>query len=121
MGFPASEVTKPVVVTNKRVSEKAIGSRIWLLTGQGQPQRFFLRGVFTICRVESGEDAGFRSRVWGTGERFFAPMIELTHEEWFADFKRSQGNFAFGFQVISEDRFIRGLESVVLAERSLAG
>lgn len=121
MGYPASEVTAPVIVTNKRVSEGAIGSRIWLLTGKGRPRRFFLRGLFTITRVESGEDEGFRTRVWGTGERFFDHMIELTHEDWFEDFKRSQGNFAFGFQPITDDRFIRGLESVASVPRLAAG
>lgn len=111
MGYPATEVREPVIVTNKRVTPDSLGDRVWLLTGAGQPRRFFLRGVFTVSRIESAEDEGYRTRVWGSDARFFSPMIELTGRAWFRDLQRSQGNFAFGYQVISDSRLIRGLEA----------
>lgn len=117
MGYPASEVTGPEVLTDKRLSDDAVGDRIWLLTGEGQPRRFFLRGVFKADCVESGEDEGFRTRVRGSNAKFFDPMIELTNREWFRDLKRSQGNFAFGYQTVSDPRFVRGLESAILDAR----
>ena len=39
-------------------------------------------------------------------------MIELNDQDWFEEFKKSQGNFAFGLQRISDERFIRGLEEL---------
>ena len=110
MGYPASDVKEPVIVTNKRVGRETIGDRIWLITGEGQPRRYFLRGVFTVNKIESGEDEGFRTRVWGNEARFFRPMVELSDTKWFPDLRRSQGNFAFGFQVMNVPRFVRGLE-----------
>lgn len=112
MGFPATDVSEPDIVTNKPVSSASAGSRIWLLTGEGRPRRYFLRGVFVLSEIGAGDERGFRTRIRGTDAQFFTPMVELTHEEWFPDFKRSQGNFAFGFQRISDDRFIRALESL---------
>jgi hypothetical protein len=117
MGYPASKVTKPVIVTNKTVSPDTVGSRVWLLTGEGQPRRFYVRGTFLVNRIESGEDEGFRTRVWGTGPRFAKPLVEITDEPWFDDFKRSQGNFAFGFQSIRDTRFVRGLEAAFAKSR----
>jgi hypothetical protein len=110
MGYEASEVTEPVVVTNKRVSAGAIGSRLWLLVGLGRPRRFYLRGTFVVAEIESGADEGYRTRIWGRDARFFEPMIALNDEPWFEDFKRSQGSFAFGYQTIRDERFVRGLE-----------
>jgi hypothetical protein len=89
MRFPATDVEEPEIVTNKPVSGTAIGGRIWLLTGEGEPRHFFLRGVFTITEIGAGDERGFRRRVSGTDARFFTPMIELTNEEWLPDFKRS--------------------------------
>ena len=109
MGYPASQVVEPVILTNKRVSKDAVGDRIWLITGDGKPRKFFLRGFFIATNVESGEEEGFRTRVMGVNEHFFSPMIELKGA-WFEDLKRSQGNFAFGYQVVTEGRFVQGLE-----------
>jgi hypothetical protein len=110
MGYDASVVREPVVVTNKRVSARAIGDRVWLIVGLGRPRRFWLRGTFVVSEIESGADEGFRTRVWGRDERFFEPMIELTDAPWFGAFKRSQGSFAFGWQTIRDARFVRALE-----------
>ncbi|MEO7733556.1 MAG: hypothetical protein ABIY55_21515 [Kofleriaceae bacterium] len=110
MGYPASEVKEPVIVTNKRVGEDAKGDRIWLITGEGRPRRYFLRGWFTVSEVVSGEDDGFRTQVSGSKAHFFRPMREISDEVWLPDFRRSQGNFAFGYQVIGQPRFVRGLE-----------
>jgi hypothetical protein len=109
MGYSASEVVEPVILTNKRVSKDAAGDQIWLITGEGKPRKFFLRGVFTARTVEPGDEEGFRTRVMGVNERFFSPMIELKGA-WFEDLKRSQGNFAFGYQVVTDGHFIQGLE-----------
>lgn len=120
MGLPASDVDEPDIFTNKRVSHAAVGNRIWLLTGEGRPRRFFLRGVFTISGIGAGDERGFRTRIRGAHARFFSPMIDLTNEEWFSDFKRSQGNFASGSQAIGDERVVRGLEAAVASELTRA-
>ena len=112
MDNPASEIVGFSVVTDKPAPLDLQGSTIWLLTGEGTPRRYYLVQRFTADRIEPGEDQGFRTRVAAdTGDRF-RPMIRIDEEEWFRDFLRSQGNFAFGLQRISDDRFIRGLEEV---------
>jgi hypothetical protein len=110
MGFSVAASREPYFLTNKRVSREAIGTRVWLLTGEGRPRRYYLRGTFTVHRLESGADEGFRTRVWGAGARFLSPMVEVTDAEWFDAFRRSQGSFAFGFQAIADPRFVRALE-----------
>ena len=112
MGYPASEITGFSVVTDKPAPPDLEGSTIWLLTGQGTPRRYYLVQRFTADRIESGEDQGFRTRVAAETGDHFHPMIRIDEEEWFRDFLRSQGNFSFGLQRISDDRFITGLEEV---------
>lgn len=62
--------------------------------------------------IEFQRDERFHTRVLGSAGRLFSPMPVLDDEEWFPEFKRSQGNFAFGFQSITDARFVRGLETV---------
>lgn len=109
MGYPATEVVTPVVLTNKRISRRVVGSRLWLLTGEGQPRRYFLRATFLVTEVEASDAERFRTRISGQQAQFFAPMIDLTDEDWFAAFRRGQGNFAFGCQVIRDPRACEGL------------
>jgi len=112
MDYPASEIVGFSVVTDKAVPPDLEGSTIWLLTGEGSPRRYYLVQRFTADRIESGEDQGFRTRVAaGTGDHF-RPMIRIDEEQWFRDFLRSQGNFAFGLQRITDEQFIGGLEEV---------
>lgn len=110
MGYPASDVMEPVIVTNKRVGEEAIGDRIWLITGEGRPRRYYLRGYITASGIQSGDDDGFRTRVSGDKGHFSNGLIDISDEEWLPELKRSQGNFAFGYQIIKDPRFVRGLE-----------
>ncbi len=110
MGYSVAGSREPYFLTNKRVSRDAVGTRVWLITGEGRPRRYWLRGTFVIDRLESGADEDFRLRVRGRDARWLAPMVELTDAEWFDAFRRSQGSFAFGFQAIADARFVRALE-----------
>lgn len=111
MGSSAGELTELSVVTNKPVSNIK-GDRIWLLTGEGHPRRFYLCAWFIADHVDRGDDSEFGTLIRGSEGKLFRPMRELTSEEWFPDLKRSQGNFAFGLQTISDSRFVRALEQV---------
>jgi hypothetical protein len=115
MGCSAAANREPYFLTNKRVSPDAIGTRVWLLTGEGRPRRYYLRGTFTIARLESGADEDFRTRVWGTDARYLSPMVDVTDADWFDAFRRSQGSFAFGYQAIADPRFVRALERTLQA------
>jgi hypothetical protein len=118
MGYSVAGSREPYFLTNKRVSRGALGTRVWLITGEGRPRRYWLRGTFTVASLESGDDEGFRLRVRGRGARWLSPMVDLTDAEWFDAFRRSQGSFAFGFQGIADARFVRALERAL--ERALA-
>jgi hypothetical protein len=110
MGYSVAGYRRACFLTNKRVTAGAVGTRVWLLTGEGRPRRYYLRGTFTVARFESAADEGFRWRVWGEGARYFVPLIDVTDAGWFDPFRRSQGSFAFGWQTIAEARFVRALE-----------
>ena len=112
MGYPASEVRKYEIVTDKPV-KNAMGSRVWLLTGEGHPRSFKLRGYFYVTDIEDAKEDGFETRLKGAEGRLFDPMLSLNDEEWFPALKKSQGNFAFGLQPLGEARFVRGLEELV--------
>ena len=98
------------VVTDKKVGDVR-GNRVWLITAEGHPRTFFLHSHFIVDEIEPGSDAGYTTRLSGNAGSAFDPMIELNREDWFSDFKRSQGHFGFGFQAIKNSRFIKGLEA----------
>jgi hypothetical protein len=106
----ATDDDRHSIVTDKKVSDVR-GSRVWLLTGKGSPRTFSLHSYFVVDDIQPGTEDGFQTRLAGAGEGF-DPMPTLNDEEWFDDFKRTLGNFAFGFQHITEPRFIEGLEAV---------
>lgn len=111
MGYPASDVTELSIVTNRSASG-AKGARVWLVTGEGQPRVFKLRGYFIVDQVGRSDHPDFKIEVSGSAGRLFKRMPDLNDLDWFADFKRSQGNFAFGFQPIKDPRFVKGLLAV---------
>jgi hypothetical protein len=115
MGSSVLEVATPSIVTNKPAPADLIGSRVWLLTGEGRPRQFFIRAHFVAARIGSAHGAGYQTRVTGTNARFFAPMVELPRNADVHDFRRRQGNFAFGLQKISDPRHVRLLEEAVAA------
>jgi hypothetical protein len=114
MGFPAEEVQTLAIVTDKSATE-AVGSRIWLITGEGTPRTFFLCGWFTATSVSPNPAGDFKTLVEGTAGKILRkkrwPI--LNHLPWFPNFKENQGNFAFGFQPINQMDVVRGLEALV--------
>jgi hypothetical protein len=109
MGYLADEFNEPCVLTNKPV-EGLGGARMWLIQGKGKPRQYFLRGTFTVVSIDRDTDEGFRYRVRGRNGDFFRPAIDITDLPWFKRFKRSQGNFAFGLQRISDQAVIDQLK-----------
>lgn len=115
MGYPAEEVDTLSVVTDKAATA-ALGSRIWLLTGEGTPRTFYLCGWFTATAVTPEPSGAFNTLVKGTAGVMLRKKRwpVLNHLAWFAAFKENQGNFAFGFQPINQPEVVKGLEALVL-------
>jgi hypothetical protein len=97
--------------TNNPVPD--VGSRVWVLAGEGKPRTYFLRSYFFVDEIGSGSQFGFKTKVSGSSGEAFDPMIELPSDEWFVDFKLKLGNFGFGLRLVTDPRFIKGLENSV--------
>ena len=112
MGYPALDIHNLAIYTKKSASS-AIGSRVWLIAGEGKPRQYYLRAMFRIGKIESSDKPNFPYRVTGTDGQLFDPMPFLNKEIWFSDFLKEQGNFAFGFNPIRNSDAESGLRSIV--------
>jgi len=108
MGYEALDVDRLAVYTDK-ARQNAMGGRVWLLTGEDTPRKYLLRAAFVIDEVSRSDKADFRTRLSGKSGHFFHPMPVLNAQPWFARFRRSQGNFAFGFQRICDAKAVDAL------------
>jgi hypothetical protein len=111
MGYSAEDVHELCFLTNKSV-ENLIGNRVWLITGEGKPRKYFLRGTFIVGSVAANRDEGFRHIVRGTEGKLFRRRVPVGALPWFDRFKRSQGHFAFGLQRISDEAVIAELKAI---------
>src|SRR5687768_1309927 len=111
MGELDSSRSELRIVTNKRVRD-VIGDRVWLITAKDRPRKFYLCSWFIVGAVEDAQDEGFTTRLRGSHGQNFHPTIPIPNEEWFQEFKKNQGNFAFGFQKISNSETIERLEEL---------
>jgi hypothetical protein len=100
MGYGALDVDLLSILTNKPTAAP-VGSRVWLIAGQGRPRTYQLRGTFLIRDIRPSPNPEFHSSISGKDGRLLDPMPVLDKEPWFENFRKSQGNFAFGFQPIS--------------------
>lgn len=98
------------IVTNKPVS-KLRGSKVWLISGEGSPRKYFLCYWFIVDEVGQSEDPDFKFYATGHIGVFLRPPILLNQLPWFKDFLKSQRNFWWGLRKI-EDRYIVELEEL---------
>ena len=111
MGYSAEDVTELCIVTNKAVGN-LMGDRIWLIQGEGKPRKYFLRGTFVVASIGTDADDGFRYIVRGREGELFRRHIPIGTLPWFDRFKKSQGNFAFGLQRISDEAVVKELKRI---------
>jgi hypothetical protein len=111
MGYLADEVSELCIVTNKSVVN-LIGNRIWLFQGEGKPRKYILRGTFIADFTRADTDNGFRHVVSGQQGTLFKPHIPVGTLAWFERFKKSQGNFAFGLQRITDQIIVDELKRI---------
>ncbi|MBK8302047.1 MAG: HNH endonuclease [Chloracidobacterium sp.] len=112
MGYSATAAQPLSVVTNKPAGS-ALGGRVWLITGQGNPRKYYVRSWFIVDDISSGKDRGFETRLTGTTGEVYDPLIPIEMGDWWDDFRKSQGNFAFGFSPIKSSETIKHLESLI--------
>ncbi len=106
----AKDLKVHAVLTKKDISGIR-GARVWLITGEGKPRKYYLCDWFIVDRIETIDDPNFLKRISGTEGKFIRPQKRIDGEPWFADFKKTNGNFGLGFQPINEVRFVKALET----------
>jgi hypothetical protein len=113
MGYAALEAASGYfqISTNKPTQE-VVGNRIWLFAGKGKPRRYFLAFVFIAENFSTVSEQDFFYQVRGREGKVFDPSLEVTHYPWFRELLRSQGNFAFGLNILDE-RYIPYLEKLL--------
>jgi hypothetical protein len=86
----------------------------------GSPRTIYLCGWFTATQVSLDPNGRFAFMVEGeVGEMLRKRRWPvLNHLPWFPAFKESQGNFAFGFQPISQPEVVRDLDRLVTKLKS---
>jgi hypothetical protein len=113
MGYSALDVENLAIYTNKDASGST-GGRVWLITGEGRPRKYFLRATFLIRSIEGSDKANFKHRITGTDGHLLDPMPLLNMEPWFVAFSKEQGSFGFGFNKIKNTLAQDGLRKLLL-------
>lgn len=118
MGYSADTVRGFSILTNKNVPS-VVGSRVWLLTGEGTPRTYYLRGHFTPNNAVAY--GGIRLRVArgrGANERRQTAEKSMGRAEREAVVRRLS---TFTIKGISDDLYRRLKERAVAHRRSLNG
>lgn len=113
MGHSAEEVDWFNIVTSKHLPA-VIGSRVWLLTGDGKPRTYKLIGHFTPTTMVPSEDDDFKWRISGPP----TSGVQIRHSRWpvlnrlpwWSAFLKSQANFSLGLQPVTDAEYLEGLE-----------
>ncbi len=117
LGFSAHELEGLKAVT-KQENAGLEGERVWVVTGEGKPRRYFLRSYFVVDEIGQGDTSG--TILKGIKGRVFDPMPELSDFEWFSKLKSVEGNFRFGPRAIRNPEIVHGLEHVARTFAPLA-
>ena len=114
MGYAATEIDTSCgfqVLTRKPLGQ-IVGSRVWLVTGEGRPRRYSLVYTFVADEISPSEHPDFRFEVSGRSGRRFRRPVPLDSALWLRPLLRVTGNFGLGLQPISDAEVVAGLESV---------
>lgn len=114
MGYEVIDVDNLAIYT-KKPTEGVIGSRVWLIAGEGRPRKYMLRAMFIISAIEASDKPAFKSKVTGKAGHLLNPMPILNTEPWFPSFVEEQGRFAFGFNQIKNTVAIERLRAILAA------
>lgn len=111
MSYTANTVRDASVVTNKPAPTGIVGSRVWMLTGDGNPKDYRLYGWFTVTGFGPDPSGKWQTRIWGDWGRRIPKRNwpRLNELSWFPEFRKANGNFGLGFNEVRDPRFVRGL------------
>lgn len=99
-------------VYTRRPVDRLPGQRLWLISGEGRPRRYYLCMVFRVDEVGLADDPARGNYVRGTEGRMFRPPIPFDELPWFPDFLKSQQNFSLGLRQV-EPQYVQALETLV--------
>lgn len=119
MGYDVRTIEGFSIVTTRPVG-KAIGCRVWLITGRGTPRSYARTHTFIAETLETDIQQTGVNRVSASTGIKFGPEIRIDQLSWFPDFQRTMGNFGFGFQRIADERFITALSGLTSPTRAKA-
>ena len=114
MGYGCDQISDFQIVTRKPLQwlqESVLGSVVWLIVGEGRPRRFSVCLMFQADQLGPAPTTGFEYVVRGRHGRRFA-ALRIDEEPWFAEFRASQGNFAFGLSEIAP-QFVPHFENLL--------
>ena len=106
---------EPSDAYNSRFFSQLIGSRIWVVGGEGHPCTYYLGSTFICDRVDQ-EQYGFKFKTQEPEGRIFGRKLILNGLPWFDNLRRSMRNFAVGLIEIKDRFVIEGLVDVVVTE-----
>lgn len=122
MGYTADHIRRLCVFTRKQ-PRSVVGCRIWGVTGEGAPRRFYLFEWFVADSISASQDPEFAWCVSGTKgaliPRSSWPRLET--RPWFGPFLKAQGHFAFGLSPISDPMVVAALDALGLAPQGTPG
>lgn len=108
------------IYTRKAVTSGEGGDRVWVITSDGSPRRYYVVEWFIVDQIDDNMPLE-ENIVSGRKGRFFRELIRIDDKSWFPDFLKTQGNFGRGFSPITDSQFVRGLETAARAVSPPAG
>ena len=119
MGALTSRQESFEIVTSKSV-DALPGNRIWLISGDAHPRRFFLHSTFVVDTIGQAAGAGLSNRAQGSVGVHFQPPLPIDTHPWFPELKKQMGNFGFGMQRVKDQEIISALQSLLDADHPTA-
>lgn len=111
LGFPAKNISDLSAFT-RQPNDRVKGERVWVITAEGQPRRYFLRSWFVVSEIQQSERGLGETVLKGVEGKVFDPMPELNDFDWFAELRKTEGNFRFGPRPIRRYSILEGLNSI---------
>lgn len=112
MGYSLDTVKDFIAFTNRKVNDENIGSKVWLITGEGKPKEYFLKMYFVIEDIKSGVEKDFKTKLLGSEGKILPSMKRIDDLAWFDKFRKQMANFR-GFAEIRDKKYIDELEKLV--------
>jgi hypothetical protein len=112
---PSGGAGGPFISSNKPNLDRVIDNRIWLISGEGTPKRYFLESCFTAARCEPGDDTR-APRVYGKDRRAPARRVPLNTFPWFKPLYEDRQLYSLGLTRLRGEKgrlLMEGLERVL--------